>query len=70
MVTSYLDESYVGIGPVFQAAYAELDIGEVQAMGKLALESLVSRWHRWQCRLAQHMLWEQQPLKRHLLVFS
>jgi hypothetical protein len=26
MVTSYLDESYVGICPVFQAAYAELDI--------------------------------------------
>jgi hypothetical protein len=45
MVTSYLDESYAGIGLVFQAAYAELDIGEVQAMGELALESLMSRRH-------------------------
>jgi hypothetical protein len=45
MVTSYLDESYAGISPVFQAANAELDIGEVQAMGELTLERLVSRWH-------------------------
>jgi hypothetical protein len=43
MGTSYLDESYAGIGSVFQAAYAELDVGEVQAMGELTLERLVSR---------------------------
>lgn len=43
IVSSYLDEANAGIGSMFQAADAELNVGEVQAMRQLTLESLMTR---------------------------
>jgi len=45
-VISYLDESNTGIGSVFQTAYAELDIREIQPMRQLTLKRLVTRGDR------------------------
>jgi hypothetical protein len=52
MATSYLDEANAGVGSVFQATYAELDVGEIQTMRQLTLERLMTCRDGGQCRLS------------------